>query len=136
MKKLFQKYLAILSAIIMLAIPLAVPAGVLAAPTDAASSKAICEGSGGTWDAGANSCGVAHAKSFTENLRAITNLLLFVIGAIAVVMIIIGAIRYVTSSGDQAQVTAAKNTIMYAIIGIVVAFLAYAIVNFVTGALK
>ncbi|HSE61928.1 MAG TPA: hypothetical protein VLA88_06610 [Candidatus Saccharimonadales bacterium] len=66
----------------------------------------------------------------------ITNILLFIIGAIAVVMLIIGGIRYVVSSGDQNAVTSAKNTILYAIIGIVVAFLAYAAVNFVTSQLK
>lgn len=65
----------------------------------------------------------------------ITNILLFIIGAIAVVMLIIGGIRYVVSSGDQNAVTSAKNTILYAIIGIVVAFLAYAAVNFVTAQL-
>jgi len=46
-------------------------------------------------------------------------------------MLIIGGIRYVISGGDQNQVTGAKNTIMYAIVGIVVAFLAFAAVNFV-----
>lgn len=66
----------------------------------------------------------------------VTNILLFVIGAIAVVMLIIGGIRYVVSAGDQNAVTSAKNTILYAIIGIVVAFLAYAAVNFITNQLK
>lgn len=66
----------------------------------------------------------------------ITNILLFLVGAISVIMLIIGGIRYVISGGDQAQVTAAKNTILYAIVGIVVAFLAYAAVNFVTQALS
>ena len=65
----------------------------------------------------------------------ITNILLFIIGAIAVIMLIIGGVRYVISSGDQTAVTNAKNTILYAIIGIVVAFLAFAAVNFVTGQL-
>jgi hypothetical protein len=65
----------------------------------------------------------------------VTNILLFLIGAIAVIMLIIGGIRYVISGGDQAQVTSAKNTILYAIVGIVVAFLAYAAINFVTQAL-
>ena len=64
----------------------------------------------------------------------VTNVLLFLVGAISVIMLIIGGIRYVVSGGDQAQVTGAKNTILYAIVGIVVAFLAYAAVNFVTGA--
>lgn len=65
----------------------------------------------------------------------ITNVLLFLIGAISVIMLIIGGIRYVVSGGDQAQVTGAKNTILYAIIGIIVAFLAYAAVRFVTNSL-
>lgn len=66
--------------------------------------------------------------------RIVTNVLLFLVGAISVIMLIIGGIRYVISGGDQAQVTSAKNTILYAVVGIVVAFLAYAAVNFVTGA--
>ena len=61
----------------------------------------------------------------------ITNVLLFVIGAIAVIMIVIGGLRYVISGGDSNQVTAAKNTILYAIVGIIVAILAYAAINFV-----
>jgi hypothetical protein len=63
--------------------------------------------------------------------RTITNVLLFIIGAISVIMLIIGGIRYVVSGGDSAAVTGAKNTILYAIVGIVVAVLAYALVNFV-----
>lgn len=61
----------------------------------------------------------------------IVNIALFIIGALAVLMLIIGGIRYTISGGDTAAVTAAKNTILYAIIGIVIAILAYAIVNFV-----
>jgi multisubunit Na+/H+ antiporter MnhB subunit len=51
-------------------------------------------------------------------------------------MLIIGGIRYVVSAGDQNAVTSAKNTILYAIIGIIVAFLAYAAVNFVSDQLE
>jgi hypothetical protein len=46
-------------------------------------------------------------------------------------MIIIGGLRYVVSGGDASQVQAAKNTILYALIGVIVAILAYAAVNFV-----
>lgn len=66
--------------------------------------------------------------------RTVTNVLLFIIGAISVIMLIIGGIRYVVSGGDSAAVTSAKNTILYAIVGIIVAILAYALVNFVVGA--
>ena len=65
--------------------------------------------------------------------RTITNVMLFIIGAIAVIMLIIGGLRYTISGGDQAAITSAKNTILYAIVGIIVAILAYAIVNFVLG---
>lgn len=65
----------------------------------------------------------------------VVNVLLFVIGAVSVIMLIIGGIRYVVSAGNSTAVTGAKNTILYALIGLVVAFLAYAIVNWVLGAL-
>ena len=68
--------------------------------------------------------------------KTITNVLLFIIGAISVIMLIIGGIRYVVSGGDSGAVTAAKNTILYAVIGIIVALLAYALVNFVIGSFK
>lgn len=55
----------------------------------------------------------------------------YIIGAIAVLMIIIGAFRYVTSNGEPAQLTSAKNTILYAAIGLVLAAMSNAIVNFV-----
>ncbi len=63
--------------------------------------------------------------------RTITNVMLFLIGAISVIMLIIGGIRYVVSGGDSTAVQNAKNTILYAIVGVVVAILAYAVVNFV-----
>jgi Type IV secretion system pilin len=71
----------------------------------------------------------------TGIFTTITNTLLFVIGALSVVMIIIGGLRYVISGGNATTVSAAKNTILYAIIGLIVAFLAYAVVNFVLGSL-
>ncbi len=61
----------------------------------------------------------------------VVNILLFIIGAICVIMLIWGGIRYTTSGGNSSSVTAAKNTIMYAIIGLIIAFLAFAIVNWV-----
>ena len=63
--------------------------------------------------------------------RTITNVLLFLIGAISVIMLIVGGIRYVVSGGDSTAVQNAKNTILYAIVGVVVAILAFAVVNFV-----
>ena len=64
--------------------------------------------------------------------ETIANILLILIGAVAVIMLIIGGLRYVVSGGDSSAIEGAKNTILYAIIGIVVAFLAYAAINFLT----
>ncbi len=66
----------------------------------------------------------------------IVSTMLFLIGAIAVIMLIYGGFRYVISGGNAASVTAAKNTILYAIVGVVVALLAYAIIDFVLDSLE
>ena len=71
----------------------------------------------------------------TGAFKQITNVILYIVGIIAVIMLIIGGIKYVISGGDSKKVTDAKNTVLYAIIGLVIAFLAYAIVNFVISAL-
>ena len=70
-------------------------------------------------------------KGSEDLIKNIINVLLFIIGAISVIVIIFGGILYATSAGDSGQVTKAKNTILYAVVGLVVAFLAFAIVNWV-----
>lgn len=67
----------------------------------------------------------------TGAFKQITNTVLYIVGIIAVIMLIIGGIRYVVSGGDSKKVTDAKNTVLYAIIGLVICFFSYAIVNFV-----
>ncbi len=64
-------------------------------------------------------------------VTTIINVALGIIGLVAVVMIIVGGLNYTTSAGDAAKVKKAKDTIMYGVIGLVVALLAFAIVNFV-----
>lgn len=64
-------------------------------------------------------------------ITRVINTILFVVGILSVIMIIYGGIKYSTSGGDAPKVTSAKNTIMYAIIGLIVAILSYAIVNFI-----
>lgn len=64
-------------------------------------------------------------------VTGVTNFMLFVIGALSVIMLIWGGIRYAVSGGNAASITAAKNTILYAIIGLVIAFLAFAAINFI-----
>ena len=71
----------------------------------------------------------------TGVFRQVTNIILYIVGIVAVIMLIIGGIKYVVSGGDSKKVTDAKNTVLYAIIGLVVCFLAFAIVNFVISSL-
>jgi hypothetical protein len=66
-----------------------------------------------------------------EVVQLIVNILSWIVGVVAVIMIIIGGLKYVTSGGDAGNVSSAKNTILYAIIGLVVVLLAQIIVRFV-----
>jgi predicted membrane channel-forming protein YqfA (hemolysin III family) len=74
---------------------------------------------------------VDNNTNVTDLIKKIINILSVIIGAIAVIMIIIGGFRYVTSGGKQESVTAAKNTILYALVGLVIVALAQVIVHFV-----
>lgn len=64
-------------------------------------------------------------------IGTLVDVLLYVVGTLAVIMIIVGGIMYTISNGDAGKVTKAKNTLTYAIVGLVVALLAFALVNWV-----
>lgn len=66
-------------------------------------------------------------------IKNIIDIVLGVVGIIAVVMMIMGGISFITSQGDAGKVTKARNTILYGVVGLIVALLAFAIVNFVLG---
>lgn len=68
-------------------------------------------------------------------LGQVISILLFFAGTIAVIMIIVGGLRYITSDGDAGKASQAKNTIIYAIVGLVVAIMSYGIVAFIVGRL-
>jgi magnesium-transporting ATPase (P-type) len=87
------------------------------------------------YPSGSNQCYKA-SGSLQNIIKNVVNILLFIVGAAAVIMFVVGGLRYVTSNGDQQAITSAKNTIIYSIIGVVIAFLAYAAVNFVTSQLE
>lgn len=108
-------------------IKIALSGAVLMIP--ALAFSAACEG--------AQIAGVTECKSapLEARITSIINSLFFVIGAVAVLVLLYGAIRYITSTGDASRVKAAKDTIIYAIAGLVVAILAPAIVGFVIGSL-
>lgn len=110
--------------------------GASAMATVAVGQVASAENTGaGTAQTGASSVSSGLANNLTAQVTVIINILIFIIGLVAVIMLIVGGFRYVFSQGNEKSVQGAKDTILYAIIGIVVAVLAFAIVNFVLGGL-
>jgi uncharacterized membrane protein len=75
--------------------------------------------------------GFTAAQRVDQIVSQIINIMSLVVGVVAVIMIIIGGFKYVTSGGDSGNVTGAKNTILYAVVGLVVVALAQVIVRFV-----
>lgn len=90
------------------------------------------QGGGGASDTAI--CGAATDDDVSGLTQNVITTLFVILGAIAVIMIVIGGIRYTTSNGDSSQTKSAKDTIMYAVIGLVVAIMAYAIVSFTLNA--
>lgn len=81
-------------------------------------------------------CGIIEISDGKESdlmgtVKTVINVVLSVVGVIAVAVIILGGISFITSQGDTSKVTKARNTILYGVVGLVVALLAFAIVNFV-----
>lgn len=132
MKKTIKNFFAAALALPALAFAASV---VPAVPAFAQECTATSGGEGLSLSAGAN-CAKSEEQQtdlFGEAgvFKRITDVMLFLIGAISVIMLIIGGVRYVLSGGESGKVSEAKNTILYAVIGVVVAILAYAVVNFV-----
>ena len=110
------------------------------APATALAAQGDCQTSNLSISAGA-AC--SQANGTKDNLfghggifQVAANTLIFLVGAVAVLFLIVGGLRYAVSNGDPKNVEAAKNTITYAIVGIVVAILSFAAVQFVINALN
>ena len=113
---------------------LALVMGVMAVPVVAANSVAMAVNPKTQIEGGVTAAGGTAAdngNSFKGSIKKIINALLFILGVLAVVMIIVGGLKYILSDGDSSKITGAKNTILYSVAGLVVAILAYAIVGFV-----
>jgi uncharacterized membrane protein len=114
--------------------PIAAPVAV-SAQTDIDGNLAC----GAELDFSTNPDGTADCKTENANagtrvndiVTAVINILSLVVGVVAVIMIIVGGLRYITSNGDSGQVGNAKNTILYAVVGLIVVALAQVIVRFV-----
>lgn len=104
-------------------------------------AQAACDPKKGMEGALQDDCsrGPGQAKELDGNQGVITtiiNTMLFIVGLLAVIMIIYAGIRFVTAHGDEKQVESARQTIIYSVVGLIVAILAYALVNWVFAQFK
>ena len=109
------------------------PAAVSAQDVQQQINNGLCSGSNLQFSDNPGACTTTTTDATDQINRivhTIINLLSALVGIVAVIMIIIGGFRYITSGGNDASVTSAKNTILYAIIGLVVVALAQVIVRF------
>ena len=119
----------LLASVLLLLVGFITPLTAVHAISD--NQAATCEGAG---YAGASVDCEDKALSddqFGSLIRTIINVLSIVVGAVSVIMIIIGGFRYVVSNGDSGAVSGAKNTILYSVVGLVIVLFAQIIVRFV-----
>lgn len=125
MIKSIKRSMLVLSSILTIVLPLAVPVAVNAQIKDSLT-QGICA-------TDPNGCTSSTDPNGTINgiVKTVIDIFSLVVGIVAVVMIIVGGLKYITSGGDSGNVSGAKNTILYAVIGLVVVALAQFIVRFV-----
>jgi hypothetical protein len=107
------------------------PGATAFAQSNAAQSAAVCEGAGAVSGGACANTGGTVSSLVKTGIR----ILQVIAGTIAVFFVIFGGIRYVTSSGDPAKLNTAKNTIIYACIGVAIVALSEVIVQFTLNSL-
>lgn len=102
-------------------------------PASAQYAGQLCDGSNLKLTSDPSvSCSTGGPTGKLNNLVAnIVNLITIIIGIIAVIMILIGGFKFITSNGDSNRIASARQTIIYAIVGLVIVALAQVIVRFI-----
>jgi hypothetical protein len=116
--------------ILALLVGFAMPMVSLAGSVSAVDVFQVCNNGGSSTDV----CKDARASSgnpITKALKTVISILALIIGIVSVVMLVIGGLKFVTSQGDPSSTKSARNTVIYALAGLVVAGLAQTIVVFV-----
>jgi hypothetical protein len=113
--------------IVSMSIPFAVPVIANANST----TNALCNGANYTIGGAGTCTGTSATKSVNNTISLVINLFSAVVGIIAVIMIIVGGVKYITSGGSSEKTSSAKDTILFAIVGLIVVALAQIIVRFV-----
>ncbi len=129
MIKKLKLFILSISSLILFAAPLAATAAPATVPTDI-NGNLNC---GSDIKVGSSSgCNTTDTSGAINNtISTVINVISVIVGAVAVVMIVVGGFRYVTSAGNPEGAKSARNTILYAIIGLVIVALAQLIVHFV-----
>lgn len=78
-----------------------------------------------------SSCTPGSGGSLDSLVKEILNILSVIVGIAAIIMIIVAGLRYITSAGEAEKVKGAKNTLLYAVIGLIIVALAQTITHFV-----
>lgn len=131
--KIKEKMKVLLAAVLMPIVGVSALSLPVLVQADPVYADVICDDKGKTAKTYADCSGASpnEQRSAMGTVRVVISVILGVLGMVAVVMIVLGGVNYTTSQGDPGKVKKAKDTIMYGIIGLVVAMLAFAIVNFV-----
>jgi len=122
-----RRIIATITALVLLAISLLVPAPAFAATNP---FQGVCQ-NGGAGTAVCTNNTTDPIAGPNGALIKVTSILAAVTGIISVIFLVIGGMKYVTSGGDSSGVATAKSTIIYALVGMVIALLARPIVSFV-----
>lgn len=115
----------------LIAVPVMVPAAAYADFTTSDVHDSLCGGTNGNTTGGNNSCSDTGGTGIEDIMKRVIQIFSIIVGFVAVVMIIIGGIKYITSGGDSGNISGAKNTIIYAVIGLIVVALAQILVHYV-----
>ena len=133
-----KKYMRVLLASVATFLALSISSPLVLAASSA-SGGADCSGKtiqdqlqcGANNTAGTNQSPKEAGKNLESTITNVINILSIFVGIAAVIMIIIGGFRYITSGGNQESTKSAKNTIIYAVIGLIIVSLAQVLVHFV-----
>lgn len=124
-----MKIIRLALATLLAAVVMLVPAVALAADTNIAGE--LCAGANIDSPNSSSNCETGSGGSVQTLASDVINIFSWVVGIVSVIMIIYGGFRYITSAGNDSSVTSAKNTILYAIIGLVVVAISQILVKFV-----
>ena len=132
LKYLRNSLAGLLAGLVLIAVPMLAPAVASASSAniqgDLSCGVALNASGSGTDCTNSTSTGAGKVQGIVTDT---INIFSVIVGIISVVMIIYGGFKYITSGGDSGNVTGAKNTIIYAVIGLIVVALAQFIVQFV-----